>query len=90
MALALNNYVTIPVQATTSPVGIYTAPAGYNAVVLCSQATNLDSIARDVTLSLERDIAGVASSSSGTKLTTKGATGWGVRSINAFISKYYE
>lgn len=36
------------------------------------------------------DIAGVASSSSGTKLTTKGATGWGVRSINAFISKYYE
>lgn len=61
MALALNNYVTIPVQATTSPVGIYTAPAGYNAVVLCSQATNLDSIARDVTLSLERDVAGVAS-----------------------------
>tara|TARA_B100001758_G_C18088566_1_gene442073 strand:- start:90 stop:701 length:612 start_codon:yes stop_codon:yes gene_type:complete len=36
------------------------------------------------------DIAGVASSSSGTKLTNKGATGWGVRSLNTFISKYYE
>ena len=34
MALALNNYVTIPVQATTATVGIYTAPAGYNSVVL--------------------------------------------------------
>ncbi len=60
MALALNNYVTIPVQATTSPVGIYTAPAGYNAVVLCSQATNLDAYAQDVTLSLEREVVGVA------------------------------
>jgi hypothetical protein len=60
MALALNNYVTIPVQATTSPVGIYTAPAGYNSVVLCAQATNLDSVSRDVTLSLEREVVGVA------------------------------
>ena len=55
MALALNNYVTIPVQATTATVGIYTAPAGYNSVVLCAQATNLDTVSRDVTLSLERD-----------------------------------
>ena len=46
MALELNNYVTIPVQATTSPVGIYTAPAGYNSVVLCAQATNLDSVSQ--------------------------------------------
>lgn len=60
MALALNNYVTIPVQSTTLPVGIYTAPAGYNAVVLCAQATNLDTLAQDVTLSLERDVVGTA------------------------------
>jgi len=61
MALALNNYVTVPVIATTSPVGIYTAPAGYNAVVLCSQATNIDTVAQDVTLSLEREVSvGVA------------------------------
>ena len=60
MALALNNYVTVPVIATTSPVGIYTAPAGYNAVVLCSQATNIDSSSQDVTLSLEREVSGIA------------------------------
>jgi hypothetical protein len=60
MALALNNYVTIPVISTTTAVGIYTAPAGYNAVVLCSQATNIDAVSQDVTLSLQREVAGVA------------------------------
>ena len=60
MALALNNYVTIPVVATTSPVGIYTAPAGYNAVVLCAQATNISASSQDVSLSLEREVVGVA------------------------------
>lgn len=60
MALALNNYITIPIVATTSPVGIYTAPAGYNAVVLCAQATNLDSISHDVSLAHQRTISGVA------------------------------
>jgi hypothetical protein len=60
MALALNNYVTVPVISTTSPVGIYTAPSGYNAVVLCSQATNIDSSSQDVTLALEREISGIA------------------------------
>jgi hypothetical protein len=60
MALSLNNYVTVPVVATTSPVGIYTAPAGYNAVVLCAQATNINIGSQDVTLSLEREVSGIA------------------------------
>jgi len=60
MALALNNYVTKPAIATTEPVGIYTAPAGYNAVVLCAQATNTDTVSHDVTLEHVRVVAGVA------------------------------
>lgn len=60
MALALNRYVTIPSVATTSPVGIYTAPAGYNAVVLCAQASNTSNSSQDVTLSHEREVAGIA------------------------------
>jgi hypothetical protein len=60
MALALNNYVTVPTIASTSPVGIYTAPVGYNAVVLCSQATNTSSSSQDVTFALERTISGIA------------------------------
>lgn len=60
MALALNNYITVPQIATTSPVGIYTAPSGYNAVVLCAQATNTNSTSQDVTLAVERSISGIA------------------------------
>jgi hypothetical protein len=60
MALALNNYVTKPAIATTSQVGIYTAPAGYNAVVLCAQAVNTDTVSHDVTLSHVRTVSGIA------------------------------
>jgi hypothetical protein len=60
MALALNRYITIPSVATTSPVGIYTAPSGYNAVVLCAQASNTSNTSQDVTLSHRRVISGVA------------------------------
>ena len=60
MALALNNYVTKPAVATIDQVGIYTAPPGYNAVVLCAQATNTDSISHDVTFSHVRSISGIA------------------------------
>jgi hypothetical protein len=60
MALALNNYVTVPTIASTSPVGIYTAPVGYNSVVLCAQASNTSSSSQDVTLALERSISGIA------------------------------
>lgn len=60
MALALNNYVTKPAVATTEQVGIYTAPSGYSAVVLCAQATNTDSLSHDVTLSYVKTISGIA------------------------------
>lgn len=60
MALALNNYKTIPAIATTSPVGIYTAPAGYNAVVLCAQATNVSETSQDISLAHKRTISGIA------------------------------
>jgi leucyl aminopeptidase len=36
------------------------------------------------------DIAGVAFLKSSTTLGPRGATGWGVASLNNFISKYYE
>jgi hypothetical protein len=60
MALALNNYITSPSIASTQPVGIYTAPVGYNAVVLCAQATNTDSVSHDVTLSHVRTAVGIS------------------------------
>lgn len=60
MALALNNYVTVTVVGTTNSVGIYTCPAGYNAVILCAQATNLSNVSQDVTFAHERTISGVA------------------------------
>ena len=60
MALALNNYVTVGVNAGTAPVGIYTAPSGYNAVVLCAQATNTTGASVDVSLLHEREVSGVA------------------------------
>lgn len=60
MALALNNYVTVGVNAPSTPVGIYTAPAGYNAVVLCAQATNTLGVSEDVTLLHEREVSGIA------------------------------
>lgn len=60
MALALNNYKTVVSVASTSPVGIYTAPAGYNAVVLCAQASNLSDNSQDVSLAHRRTVVGVA------------------------------
>lgn len=60
MALALNNYKTVPAIATTSTVGIYTAPAGYNAVVLCAQATNLSDNSQDVSLAHQRTVVGIS------------------------------
>lgn len=60
MALSLNNYRTITSVATTSLVGIYTAPAGYNSVVLCAQATNLSNTSLDVTLAHRRTVVGIA------------------------------
>jgi hypothetical protein len=60
VALALNNYVTVTSIGTTNSVGIYTAPAGYNAVVLCAQAVNLSANSHDVTFAHERTTSGIA------------------------------
>ena len=43
MALPLNVYKTITKIATTSPVGIYTAPVGYSGIVLLAQVANISS-----------------------------------------------
>ena len=56
MALPLNVFKTINHVATTSPVGIYTAPTGYTAVVLMAQAANVHPTdSSDITFSHKRD-----------------------------------
>jgi hypothetical protein len=60
MALALNVFKTITRVATTTPVGIYTAPVGYSGVVLLSQATNIGSGSHDVSVDHVRRVAGIA------------------------------
>lgn len=54
MALALNVFRTITSVATPTPVGIYTAPVGYSAVVLLAQAANVTGNTYNVTLSHKR------------------------------------
>ena len=60
MALALNVFKTITKVATTSPVGIYTAPVGYSGVVLLAQVTNVDASPHTISFSHQRSTAGVA------------------------------
>ena len=60
MALALNSYKTITKVATTSPVGIYTAPTGYSGIVLLAQVANVGSETYTVTVSHERSTTGTA------------------------------
>lgn len=60
MALALNVFKTITSIASTSPVGIYTAPIGYSGVVLLAQVANVDAISHDVTVSHQRTVSGIA------------------------------
>ena len=60
MALSLNVFKTIPVIASTSPVGIYTAPTGYTGVVLLAQAANIGSNTQTLSFSHRRTIAGIA------------------------------
>lgn len=54
MALALNVFRTITATASTSPVGIYTAPVGYSGVVLLAQAANVTGNSYTVTFSHRR------------------------------------
>jgi len=60
MALALNVFKTVTKVATTSPVGIYTAPVGYSGVVLLAQVTNVDASPHTVSFSHQRSTAGIA------------------------------
>lgn len=60
MALALNSYKTITSIATTSPVGIYTAPTGYSGIVLLAQIANVGSQTYTVTVSHQRTVVGTA------------------------------
>jgi hypothetical protein len=54
MALALNVFKTVTKVATTSPVGIYTAPVGYTGVVLLAQAANVGSNTQSISLFHQR------------------------------------
>jgi len=60
MALALNAYKTITKVATTSPVGIYTAPTGYSGIVLLAQVANVGSQTHTITVSHQRSVSGIA------------------------------
>jgi hypothetical protein len=59
MALALNVFKTITSVASTSAVGIYTAPVGYTGVVLLAQAANVGAQSYDITFSHRRSVSGV-------------------------------
>jgi hypothetical protein len=60
MALPLNVFKTVTKVATTSPVGIYTAPTGYSSVVLLAQATNISVDTKTISFSHKRTKAGIA------------------------------
>ena len=54
MALPLTVFKTIPVDVPVTPVDVYTAPTGYNAIVLTAQTVNTDASAQNFTLRLIR------------------------------------
>lgn len=60
MALPLNVFKTITKIATTTPVGIYTAPTGYTGVVLLAQVANIDTSTHTISFSHRRTTAGIA------------------------------
>ena len=60
MALPLNIFKTVTKIASTTPVGIYTAPTGYSGVVLLSQATNVGNITSNISFSHRRTVSGIA------------------------------
>ena len=60
MALALNVFRTVTKVATTSPVGIYTAPVGYSGVVLLAQAANIGNNTQTISFSHQRSSSGIA------------------------------
>ena len=60
MALPLNIFKTVTKIASTSTVGIYTAPVGYTGVVLLAQVANISSSTYNVSFSHRRNTLGIA------------------------------
>jgi hypothetical protein len=60
MALPLNIFKTVINVLSTNSVGIYTAPVGYNGVVLLAQVANTGTQTETVTFSHQRTVAGTA------------------------------
>jgi hypothetical protein len=60
MALPLNVFKTVTKIASTSPVGIYTAPVGYTGVVLLAQCANVSSNTHTISFSHQRTTLGIA------------------------------
>ena len=60
MALPLNVFKTVTKIATTSTVGIYTAPTGYSGVILLAQAANTDGNSHVINFAHKRTKAGIA------------------------------
>lgn len=60
MALPTNVFKTITKVATTTPVGIYTAPTGYTGVILLAQVANIDAATHTISFSHERTTSGIA------------------------------
>lgn len=60
MALPLNVFKTVTAVASTTPVGIYTAPVGYSGVVLLAQCANIGTSTKTVSVSHRRTTAGIA------------------------------
>lgn len=51
MAIALNVFKTVTAELTTTPTTIYTAPSGYDAIILMAQISNVTATATTVTFS---------------------------------------
>ena len=60
MALPLNVFKTLTKVASTSPVGIYTAPIGYTGVILLAQVANISTSTYSVSFSHRRTTFGIA------------------------------
>ena len=54
MALPLTVFKTIPLAVPTALTSVYTAPTGYNAIVLTAQAVNTNAATQDFSMKLVR------------------------------------
>lgn len=60
MALPLNRFVRKTGTVTTSPVGIYTNPVGYTALVIFANVANTSNNSVDISISHQSTVLGVA------------------------------